>query len=48
MGRLQYHQCWGGGGVFGERTDKVNMWEENENIIAKRENMKKMKLVNGK
>jgi hypothetical protein len=37
-----------GGGVFGERTDKVNMWEENENIIAKRENMKKMKLVNGK
>jgi hypothetical protein len=24
------------------------MWEENENIIAKRENMKKMKLVNGK
>jgi hypothetical protein len=37
-----------GGGVFGERTDKVNMWEKNENIIAKRENMKKMKLVNGK
>jgi hypothetical protein len=31
----------GGGGVFVKRTDKGEYEEENENIIAKRVNMKK-------